>query len=57
MDPLLYNEINSIHIAQADGGVGCGPGVRPTINADCAVLEKYVALARIARPTNPWHYT
>jgi len=27
-------------LRRADGGVGCGPGVRPTINAGCAVLGK-----------------
>ena len=40
LDPLLANEISASQTARADEGVGCGPGVRPTINADCAVLGK-----------------
>jgi hypothetical protein len=29
LDPLFANEISFIHTAQADGGVGCGPGGPP----------------------------
>jgi hypothetical protein len=30
LDPLLANEISFNQTKQADEGVGCGPGVRPT---------------------------
>src|ERR1035437_9912994 len=33
-------------LRRADGGVGCGPGVRPTINADCAVLGKVCGISQ-----------
>src|SRR5450759_4155970 len=37
-------------LRRADGGVGCGPGVRPTINADCAVLGKVCGIRRKRLP-------
>ncbi len=40
LDPLLANEINLLHPEQAGEGVGCLPGVRPTINADCPAEGK-----------------
>src|SRR5450759_1648884 len=37
-------------LRRADGGVGCGPGVRPTINADCAVLGKVCGIRQDCLP-------
>jgi hypothetical protein len=34
LDPPIDNEIRCIQTERADEGVGCGPGVRPTNNAD-----------------------
>src|SRR5471030_445309 len=40
LDPLLAKRNQHHPPGQADEGVGCGPGVRPTINADCPILTK-----------------
>jgi hypothetical protein len=38
LDPLLAKRNQRVCAKQADEGVGRGPGVRPTTNAECAVL-------------------
>ena len=44
LDPLLAGFIDT---AQAGGGVGCGPGGRPTITRDCELLMYLLNLSLV----------
>jgi len=49
LDPLFAPQINLIPLVQSGEGAGCGPGVRPTVIADCRTQRKRTVIGRDGR--------